>query len=188
MFSCVPTILYWSLFHLGFKTLPRNGLWLSACPVGAPSGRIHCCTVGSSMAAWDLLCVASTGCRGTASSSTGLSWAARGFCSAHGSPPALTLLAARLLLPRFSPLSPSCCCATVFSSLNLLLQSTLSIAHASALAAVGLFWSSWSWLWSHMGQLLSSACRGHFWSLLTPPCWISPAHHVYPWGAVSKTK
>lgn len=43
-------------------------------------------------------------------------------------------------------------CCIVFTFLNLLSQSTPSITHASTLAAEGPFWSSWSWLWSDMGQ------------------------------------
>jgi len=53
---------------------------------------IHCCPLGSSMAASRaLLCMVPMGCRGTAFSTMGLSWAAGNFCSMPGSHPAVLL-------------------------------------------------------------------------------------------------
>lgn len=47
----------------------------------------------------------------------------------------------------------------------------------SALAAVGLFWSCWSWLCSDMGQLLGSAHKGRLCNFSVPEhCHVCPMH------------
>lgn len=57
-----------------------------------PWGHIHCCTMGSSMAACgDLLCLMPMGCSGTGCSTMGLSSAVGSFCSGPGAPPAILL-------------------------------------------------------------------------------------------------
>ena len=57
-----------------------------------PSGLIHCYTTDSSMAACgDLLHMLPMACRGTACSTTGLSWAEGCCCSVPRAPPALLL-------------------------------------------------------------------------------------------------
>lgn len=58
-------------------------------------------------------------------------------------------------------------CCTVFPFLNLLSQSTSSIAHASALSAEDPFWSSWNCSNLTQGSA-GTAHRGHFCSALLP--------------------
>jgi len=61
-----------------------------------------CCTAGSSIAACgDLLHMVPAGCRGTACTSTGLSWASGNFCYMLGAPPAFLLGACRSVSSHF---------------------------------------------------------------------------------------
>ena len=108
-----------------------------------PSGLIHCCPSGSSVASRaDLLHAVLMGCRGTACSSVGLSWAARCYWSASCPPPALILGAAGPLLPRLPA-------AVAQQALIPSLQSTPPEVHPASLTAqlcpaVGPCGSSWS--------------------------------------------
>jgi len=71
-------------------------------------------------------------------------------------PSALTLVAAEFCLP-FSPSSHPVALVQQFFPFWNLSQSTPSVTRGSALAMRDPFWSSWSWLWSDMEQLLGSA-------------------------------
>jgi len=143
----------------GWQLQPR------AAPAGfhglqPPPVHIHCCTMGSSMAACgDLLHTVPMGSRGTVCSTMGLSWAAGIFYSTSGAPPALILH-----LPHWLQSCSSLCSSLVsFSNGSFSLSSVcvMSIAHSWALVVAGHFWSSWNWIRSDMGQLLGSAHRGH---------------------------
>lgn len=82
------------------------------------------------------------------------------------------------LSSHLSPLSPSCCSTVVSLSLNPLSQSTPSVAHGTAQAAIGPFGAATTALFWH-GALLGSAHRGHpAVSALPKPCYISTIHHV----------
>jgi len=77
-------------FHCGLLLLHCQELALDVCNLYPPSGLIHHRPTGSSVAAWgDLLHVVPMGCKGTACSSVGLSWAAGSCCSLPGAPPVL---------------------------------------------------------------------------------------------------
>jgi len=100
----------------------------------------------------DLLHLVPVGCRKTACSAMGLSWAAVSSCSGPGAPPALLLH----WLHCFSHISycflPTAVVQQFFPFWNLHSQSTPGIAHGSALAGTGPIWSSWTWLWSDVGS------------------------------------
>ena len=101
-----------------------------------PLGHIHCCTMGSSMAAHgDLLHAVPMNCRGKACSSMGLSGAAGNFCSMPGAPHALLLHWPSCLQGCLFPISHSSLSDAVVQQiapfLNLL--SHEPIAHDSAL-------------------------------------------------------
>jgi len=101
-------------------------------PARPPSGLTQCCTAASSVSA--------------------------ALCLELLLPPALSLGAAE----RFSH-SSSLPAATAqhFSLSEAQPRGTTSITHCSALAAEDPFWSSWSWLWSGMWQMLDTSHRDH---------------------------
>lgn len=70
------------------------------------------------------------------------------------------------LVPHCGLLSMGCCPQSIPSS-----------AHVSALAAIGAFWSSWSWLSSNMGQCWA-AHRGHS----AGPCYQNLARQAHCQG------
>lgn len=143
-----------------------------------PPGHIHCCTMGSSMAAGgDLLRTVLMGCGGTACSITGLSWAVGSCCSTPGA-------SSVLLLPW--PWCPQGCFLFSHSSLpaakqfilvlNLLFQRQAQ--HCSWLSPGQqqvAFGACWSWLWSNSSHLTN------FWILLpeaAPAAPLLPKCHV----------
>jgi len=108
-------------------TAPHRSPWAAAparvIPTGVPTDcTSFSCHMDSSMAAQrDLLRAVPTGCRGMACSSVGLSWASGSCCCVPRFPTALlctNLGAYRTVLSRLWPLSPSCCCTALFSSLS----------------------------------------------------------------------
>ena len=82
---------------------PARDLLLGGYPWAVPpSDLIHCCPMGSSVATCGVLFhTVPVGCRGTACSSVGFSWAAGSCCCVPGAPPALALVPERLLLSHF---------------------------------------------------------------------------------------
>lgn len=111
-----------------------------------------------------LLCTLPMCCRGTACSDTGLSWAAGNLCFIPGAHPAFLLHWSRCLQGCYSHIShsslPSDVVQQFFPPLNLCSESTPSVARGSTLAAAGGCGSSWSWLWTDIGQC-GTAHRGH---------------------------